>query len=286
MVDFERLEKRCKRYRLKKFFPFLFFILLFIAIGFSYDYYFNQKESLAKNGEEKNISSNRKSTKIIQIDNENVKKECYAMQFLDSKKDYISEIKNMEKELEVLGFYCYTKYSLTDLNRVFLRCNVVKNLKDLKKYKTISKENNLDFFIVKEDCRYLKRDDKNKKNIKKEISKKDSSNLEQNLSKKLLSINEPTLKELEDLFRKRESYNLAIKISKIYLEKKDFKNSLKWSKIANKLDNEPEDSWILYAKSLYNLGDKDAAREILEVYLKFKYSKKIENLLQKWRNDT
>lgn len=282
MVDFERLEKRCKRYRLKKFFPFLFFILLFIAIGFSYDYYFNQKESLAKNGEEKNISSNKSSAKIMQID----KDECYAMQFLDSKKDYISEIKNMEKELEVLGFDCYIKFSLTDLNRVFLRCNVVKNLKDLKKYKTISKENNLDFFIVKEDCRYLKRDDKNKKNIKKEISKKDSSNLEQNLSKKLLSINEPTLKELEDLFRKRESYNLAIKISKIYLKKKDFKNSLKWSKIANKLDSELEDSWILYAKSLYNLGDKDAAREILEVYLKFKYSKKIENLLQKWRNDT
>lgn len=81
-------------------------------------------------------------------------------------------------------------------------------------------------------------------------------------------------------FNKTYDYKLALKLSKLYFSKKRYKQSLKWSIIANELNDSDENSWIMFAKSKVKLGDKLSARSALVTYYKAYKSKKVKELLK------
>ncbi|WP_331775905.1 hypothetical protein [Sulfurospirillum sp. 1612] len=84
---------------------------------------------------------------------------------------------------------------------------------------------------------------------------------------------------LKDRFNENHSIIFALMLCKEYYQKKDFANTLKWSIIANDIDNTSEKSWIWFAKSKYKLGKRDDAIEALKAFLKTNNSSKIKSLL-------
>ncbi|SMC09630.1 tetratricopeptide repeat protein [Nitratiruptor tergarcus] len=112
---------------------------------------------------------------------------------------------------------------------------------------------------------------KNKPNIKNR-SKKDTFKIEtQTLS----------LKEMIRNFKKRPSAPLALLIAKKYFTKGEYKHALEWSIKSNELDKNLEESWILFAKSAYRIGDKKRAIKALQIIIRKNNSKEAKRLLRK-----
>ncbi|MDX1808107.1 MAG: hypothetical protein R3331_01075 [Sulfurospirillaceae bacterium] len=87
------------------------------------------------------------------------------------------------------------------------------------------------------------------------------------------------IKYLKDKFNENHSIIFALMLCKEYYQKKDFIDSLKWSIIANDIDNTNERSWIWFAKSKYRLNHKDDAIKALKAYLNTNNSDSIRSLL-------
>lgn len=83
-------------------------------------------------------------------------------------------------------------------------------------------------------------------------------------------------------YENKKSYTLAIYISNYFYKKKDYRRAGIWAKRANKLDKTQEKAWIIYAKSVYALGKKKKAKDILKLFTQYKKSIKAEMLLSEW----
>jgi len=77
------------------------------------------------------------------------------------------------------------------------------------------------------------------------------------------------------------SFAKAIKLAEIYYNNSDYKNSMKWCKLASKIDNNNEKVWKLYALNLEKTNQKEKAIKILKTYLKYKDSIELRYLLQR-----
>jgi len=80
-----------------------------------------------------------------------------------------------------------------------------------------------------------------------------------------------------------KDFTSVLKLANYYYNNKDYKKALYWAKNANKLDSSKDDSWIIYAKSKYALGQKKDAIDSLETFLNIFYSKKANSLLEKYK---
>ena len=92
--------------------------------------------------------------------------------------------------------------------------------------------------------------------------------------------------ELTAKFEKSNSSDIAVLIARRYYDIKDYKNSEKWALIANELDSNNEESWIIFAKSKYNLKQKDDAISVLRIYNDKANSANIEDLMRQIEDDT
>ena len=81
---------------------------------------------------------------------------------------------------------------------------------------------------------------------------------------------------------KLPSFDTCIALSKKYYEEGNYKESLKWAKNANMLDKKKAISWIMSAKALYKLGQKEKAVKILKIYYNYNKDKKVKELINKW----
>jgi tetratricopeptide (TPR) repeat protein len=220
MLDFDALEKRCKRYHRKKILKLVSGVIAGIGVlGILVYTYLSQSLHVSNNVTEKKevvhvVSKTTKPPKVAQETQQRTIKN------LQQNKDNVQPTKQLHKKVVT-----------------------------------------------------------HKEKPKKIIQKKPVKKVE---PKSLVSQNEVNIEQLEKVYERRKSYTIAIKIAKKYFDKKDYKNSLKWAKKANNLNKEKSDSWILYAKSKYELGHKSAAKEILHFYLNYKNSKEVKMLLKQW----
>ena len=97
---------------------------------------------------------------------------------------------------------------------------------------------------------------------------------------------EVSVDELTAKFEKSNSSDIALLIARRYYDVKDYKNSEKWALIANELDSNNEESWIIFAKSKYNLKQKDDAISVLKIYNDKANSANIEDLMRQIEDDT
>ena len=89
-------------------------------------------------------------------------------------------------------------------------------------------------------------------------------------------------KENKPLFKSENiSFLKAIQLAKTYYDNEDYKNAIKWCKIASNIDNEDERVWKYYALSLEKIGQKQKAIKILKTYLKYKNSIELKYILQR-----
>ena len=114
------------------------------------------------------------------------------------------------------------------------------------------------------------------------------TNGSQNLNKFQIqsSGSDVSVDELTAKFEKSNSSDIAVLIARRYYDIKDYKNSEKWALIANELDSNNEESWIIFAKSKYNLKQKDDAISVLKIYNDKVNSANIEDLMRQIEDDT
>jgi len=98
-----------------------------------------------------------------------------------------------------------------------------------------------------------------------------------------------TEKDLQDVinrFKKNKNPKLSLHIAKKYYSLGKFNKSYNYALITNQIDEEIEDSWIIFAKSLYKLGEKKMAIKTLNSYIKSSESIKASILLTNMRKGT
>jgi tetratricopeptide (TPR) repeat protein len=81
------------------------------------------------------------------------------------------------------------------------------------------------------------------------------------------------------------SFETCIKLADEYFKNKDFENALKWAKNANIQNKKDPRSWIIVSLSLYKLGKKDKALQILQVYYDYTKNKDILKLIERMKHD-
>ncbi len=296
IFDFEDLEKRCRRYRLKKYLlPALLLLLVGGVAGYlllpSLRSTFTSSQASSSLSTSSAISSSlatssvaSSSTKMAHSSSSLVKKpkRCYAIQLFYGYDRYIDKLLEHNEKAKKIGFSCYVKRGrmLSNGNRqLFLVCNVQKTKKALRPWIDLAKRSGLDYTIVRDDCTHLSHATPPTKPKAKPKQKAASHSS----TPQVVLAKEPSTHQLEKLFAQRHSYDLAIQIARSYYNSGQYKKALRWAKKANALDREQEDAWILYAKSLKKMGEDAKARQILRVYLDYKESSKARKLLKEWQ---
>lgn len=107
------------------------------------------------------------------------------------------------------------------------------------------------------------------------------------LKKKIVSrINikrQDTQKDIQDVikrFKKSNNPALSLFIAKKYYELEDFNKAYNYALITNGINNNIEDSWLIFAKSLVKLNKKSKAVETLKKYIGHSDSYRAKILLE------
>jgi len=87
-------------------------------------------------------------------------------------------------------------------------------------------------------------------------------------------------KYLKEKFQETHDLTFALMLCKNYYSKKKYRESLKWSIIANDINSQNEKSWMWFAKSKYRLNKRKDAIKALKAFLKSNESKSIRMLLR------
>ena len=93
-----------------------------------------------------------------------------------------------------------------------------------------------------------------------------------------------SMRYLKDKYEKTHDINFALMLCEEFYSQKDYVSSLRWSMIANDINNQSERSWILFAKSKFRLGKKDDAIRALKAFLRTSASNTIRLLLKSIQN--
>lgn len=116
-------------------------------------------------------------------------------------------------------------------------------------------------------------------------SPKDDNKLQKNDSKKAkIQINTKTIKN-DGQNLSSNSYFEFLKIAQNSYENANYKEAQKFALKANEIDNESEDSWIVFAKATYKLGNKDDALHALQAYNLGKNTKNVNLIIKKIKMD-
>ena len=114
----------------------------------------------------------------------------------------------------------------------------------------------------------------------KEIFKRKTKKIQK---KKLNNIKIEDEKTLKQNYLLYGDYKSAISLSRLFLEKKNYKKAIKWAIRATKYAPGDDEPWIIYAKAKASMGQKKLAIKALKTYLKKHKSKRVEKLLRKYQ---
>lgn len=95
--------------------------------------------------------------------------------------------------------------------------------------------------------------------------------------------NDDILKVIER-FKKSNDPALSLFVAKKYYELEDYNKSYNYALITNELNNNIEASWIIFAKSLVKLNEKEMAVKTLRQYIEHSGSSQAKSLLEEIRS--
>jgi tetratricopeptide (TPR) repeat protein len=81
------------------------------------------------------------------------------------------------------------------------------------------------------------------------------------------------------------SFETSIKLAEKYFKNGEYEKALKWAKNANLQNKKDPRSWIIVSLSLYKLGKKEKAIQILQIYYNYTKNKDILKLIERMKND-
>ncbi len=294
MFDLDTLYKKYLFYRFKKLLVVL--ILVCISVGVLYLFFSFQEDTKNSAPIQKEKVKNLKSRKKSQKEQEQVRsKEAkhYKIFTLSVKEKSRAYIEKMKQKYLKFGLQCQIEDQNNYLNLV---CGETNSYKEYQKIKTLLKKNHIKYYVVikkeipisdkKEVQESTLQTPKRAKKVESLINK-DSVQKKETHKTTLANIrhSDVDVELLEKKFLEHKSYEIAIRIAKEYYAQQRYEKSLLWAKEANHLNRKKEQSWILYARSLYVLGEKEKAIKILKLYKHFASSKKVERILQRWQSN-
>ncbi|WP_456382374.1 CDC27 family protein [Hydrogenimonas sp.] len=89
-----------------------------------------------------------------------------------------------------------------------------------------------------------------------------------------------TLEYLIERFNQNRDPKLAAYIAQSFYKKGLYKETVKWSIVANSLEPSSEESWILFAKAKVKLGQREDAIQALRIFLNQYSSRKVKSYLE------
>ncbi len=90
-----------------------------------------------------------------------------------------------------------------------------------------------------------------------------------------------SLKQLKKRFYRTNNPKYALQIAQRFYNAKRYKEALKWSLIANEIDEQNPKSWLMFAKTKVKMGKRQDAVNVLQAYLKTYTSEEIRRYLHK-----
>ena len=102
---------------------------------------------------------------------------------------------------------------------------------------------------------------------------------ERKITIKTTKTSQKELQEITQRFKKTNNPVLSLFLAREYYKRGNYRQSYNYALITNQIDSTIEDSWIIFAKSLVKLKQKNKAIKILQTYIRSSHSKKAQILL-------
>ncbi len=263
MLNIHDLEIRHRKYKLKSYIPYAVVLSSLVTVAFVV-YAFQQNtqnsSSLSVVSDTKNQKTNEiKKEKIVVVkeNNTTIKKEekptlVASKEIIKKEKTSLSPSMNFMKKIESNRISNYNNNS-----------HVVKSAPTkTRKIVTQIKETTIDDNIVETPPAKEPKETVEKKSTKISI-KKDDQDI-QHVIKRFKINNNPAL----SLFVAKKYYKIG-----------EYHKAYNYALITNEINNDIEDSWIVFAKSLVKLNEKDMAIKTLKKYIDTSHSSQAKILL-------
>lgn len=283
MLNVEELERRHKTYKQKILMPYIAIsaasIVIMLSVAFSIFYDFGSKNSLNEEKSQEPI----KTLNGSDIAEKNTSKEKIETASYTPKEDN-QKLPSDKEEIKTPNTVIN---EITDEKKVVLSpalgfIDNVKPQKEIKKETTVYSRNTQ----IKEEI--LSLDAKKSapiEQIKEQAAPIKSEEIlpsPQIVESKNISIkrkNDDDIKDVIDRFNINHNPSLSLFIAKKYYQISDYEKAYNYALITNELNNNIEESWIIFSKSLVKMNKKEEAIETLKKYVSHSNSSQAKQLL-------
>jgi tetratricopeptide (TPR) repeat protein len=263
MINARELEKRWLKYKTKGVILILsiFALLGLLVYG---GYYILYKLDI---GMGKNI---QKQTQVLPI----VKEIKEVNKTLTVKQESSSEVKNdslmLSPTIPIIDLEKEKQKDKKIKIKRAIKYNIARKKKHIKKKKRLVKAKP-ETYLTPNELSVVNGSNLNrKKEKKKKIVIKGSSNNYMNIMKQK--------------FERNKNPRDAILIAKAYYNAGNYKKAEEWALIANDLNNNLDESWMIFAKSKDKMGKRREALKILLTYYNRSKSSKVKALIEKMKS--
>lgn len=262
MLNINDLEIRQRRYKLKAYTPFITIFISLVIISISAIFLFNYSSILTlesktiQNHDEEIIVKNKEIIENIQAINNKVDINNTNVKEINATKENIIIVQKQEENVTVID---------SQALKILPSMNFIKNLQpsapmyhennNIKKIQTTKKQ-----MPVKEKKPELTLNKQSSLNIKR---RNDNSDIQHVINR----------------FQVNNNPALSLFIAKKYYQLGEYEKAYNYALITNNLNNDIEDSWIIFAKSLVKLKKRDMAVETLKKYVDYSHSSQAKVLL-------
>jgi len=289
MLNINDLEKRWVQYKIKSTIPYIvtFLTLIFAATAL---YFFLFQTKTKENLPSSALSKTEKIEQKIDLQKKREEKEKQIVT-PQKKKEAITVKKVQKQEIKKI----VSKPLQTETKEV------EKNNKKTRKEKKIILQPSMTFLekLQRETQqeKTLKKSQPKKKHIQKiaaiELPKEEfvqnsivvANEPKKEFKKENVKINirrresQNDIKEVLARFQKNNNPALSLFAAKKYYELGNYKQAYNYALITNKINNDIEESWLIFSKALVKLGKKEEAIKTLKKYINYSNSSNAEILL-------
>lgn len=260
MLNLNELEAMWLRYKIKSYIPhiiILFSTLVIISIVLSIDF---------NNENEKNVTKKSSTINTATKKNEN---------------GFIN--KSIKKE-EVITKKTLTSYNDDNNNKMIMSPNLdfIKSMNKNSPMYYDSQDTNINY--THKNKNIYKIASKKEKTVKKpeliiEVDEVETEIVKENTIDIKRQTTEDDLQQVIKRFKKSNNPALSLFIAKKYYELENYNQSYNYALITNEMNNNIEDSWIIFAKSLVKLNKKQKSIDVLKKYINHSNSSRAQQLL-------
>lgn len=281
MHNIHELEQRWLKYKIKFYLPYVIIIIFSLVLLLFLFFIIDSKTESHTIKEQEHIASKTvldKETKILKDNNKTKTKDIKEIEKVTQVKPVMNQTPSKE---ELVEQHSYVSDKHDDQKIVLtpsldfmkkLRTDSVNsyNINDSQEYKPkYVQEPKKQSYQTLED-----NEDAIEESIQNEIQEpKKASN--QHLKKEVRSDIQDVIKR----FKKNNNPALSLFIAKKYYKLGDYQQAYNYALLTNQINNDIEQSWIIFAKSLVKLDKKDKAIKTLTKYVKHSDSSNAKVLL-------